>query len=667
MTVLWPALASGLANELSVQGTLLDGAGSGLDGTYELTFTLYDAGTDGNVLWTETQTDVVATAGFFDTSLGADLLNPLTTGIFNSSPFVFVGIKVEAGPGVPVGGDPELGRKPITKVAAAFVADIALNTMTFNGLDPDQWIDDMVQQMTDNGFLKTGDPLDETNMAANGLNEVSNDLMTNQFTDEVASSTTPKPVLTGVIDQILFPDIGSAEVLTVNVSISSTEPILQLDEVTIKLTDPKGAQYTLFEQGGGAAFAASFPDPTATIDGDLTTWIGDNPKGTWILQVIDLSPTPQTTLHSWSIALSTLSNQKVAVQGNLIVSGTITGAGGTTIDGDMTVTGSTTFENGATINGHVVFADRVTFGDSWCPARPSGEKSLVVNGVCVPGIKGSQTMQNASIYCTSLKADLCTDSQNQVLRAGGLLMSSEAGGNNANWSNSYSGDDSARFRDATGSTGDNHGPTNSYIAPCCYNVTPARPTDQIAGTSVRVVHLHDVEDSTWGFASQYCGVLNADLCSKAQYQVMRDNSVITQRMWANDHSDNDGSVCNSSIGAVTDDPAPDENYGFACCATSYKAPESNECPAGVNETAGVCWVKASSGTWTAAVSDCDANGAQLCSISQTYVLRVNSILGGNGNWTQSHSDNDSGHLNPLIGSSPDNPTNGQTFNYACCL
>ena len=55
---------------LTYQGVLTDASGKNLpDGQYNLTFTLYDAATAGNVLWTEAQT-VEVRSGVFDAILG---------------------------------------------------------------------------------------------------------------------------------------------------------------------------------------------------------------------------------------------------------------------------------------------------------------------------------------------------------------------------------------------------------------------------------------------------------------------------------------------------------------------------------------------------------------------------------------------------------------------
>lgn len=81
---------------MSYQGVLTDGAGTIVpDGPYNLTFTLYDAPTDGTALWTETQAGVPVSGGVFSVRLGT--VNPLTLAF--ATPMYF---------GIAVGADPEL-------------------------------------------------------------------------------------------------------------------------------------------------------------------------------------------------------------------------------------------------------------------------------------------------------------------------------------------------------------------------------------------------------------------------------------------------------------------------------------------------------------------------------------------------------------------------------
>lgn len=185
------------------------------------------------------------------------------------------------------------------------------------------------------GYLATSDLLDESQMPPNGLNEISNGLISNQFIDTLASTTVPKAVGVGISDEIDVPNIGLAEKLTVSVNVSTDA---DLSAVTIKLTDPKLNSYTLYAQAGAAtAFGTTFPDPTPTVTGDLTTWTGKNPVGVWRITLIDEGNDPAATLNSWSVQLHTLSNQKVEVAGALIVNGSIT------FDGTLNANGALDF------------------------------------------------------------------------------------------------------------------------------------------------------------------------------------------------------------------------------------------------------------------------------------------------------------------------------------
>jgi len=120
--LLLPSTAMAIPAEITVQGFLKTQAGLGADGTYALTMSLYDADTAGNTLWTETQVGVVVSNGLFNATLGADdVNNPLMLATFRDNAQVWVGIKVEAGPGVSTPED-ELPRTPLTTVGYAFVA-----------------------------------------------------------------------------------------------------------------------------------------------------------------------------------------------------------------------------------------------------------------------------------------------------------------------------------------------------------------------------------------------------------------------------------------------------------------------------------------------------------------------------------------------------------------
>lgn len=166
------------------------------------------------------------------------------------------------------------------------------------------------------------------------LSVVSNGAMTNVFVDTVSSAKVPlaipdnNPV--GVYDSITVPDLGLAQKLTVSIKLANSD----ISGLTINLFDPNNTLYKLYDKGAksGGAIDTSYPTPTLPVSGDLTTWVGKNPKGNWFLQVIDTKFTNNTTdgaVSAWSVQIQTMSNKKIEIAGDLIIDGKLTlGLGG---------------------------------------------------------------------------------------------------------------------------------------------------------------------------------------------------------------------------------------------------------------------------------------------------------------------------------------------------
>ena len=195
------------------------------------------------------------------------------------------------------------------------------------------------------------------------IDEVSNSLIHNQFVDETAGKKMPiadnNP--TGSSDTLVFPDIGIAQKLEVLVDLSNSD----LATVTVTLFDPNNVKYILYSKAGpGKVLKTTYPTLTKPVSGDLTTWVGKNPKGKWRLQVVDVgfvNNGVDGALNAWSVRIQTLSNQKIEIKGKLIVDEDLSVKKSATIDGDLTVKG--------TINGLVnqsgwVFHD---WGTKQCP------------------------------------------------------------------------------------------------------------------------------------------------------------------------------------------------------------------------------------------------------------------------------------------------------------
>ena len=437
--VMLASTAQALPTQLTVQGQLRTAGGPAVDETYELTFSMWDQEEGGTMLWAETLTLGVE-GSIFDAVLGMDVLNPLMPSVFVDTPQVWLGITVEDGPGVQVGGEDPLARTPMTTVGTAFVAQHALTAASASDvscasaacvgvdeLDFDVATQDELDaasvtsvdglgggeitgNVTVNGNLSAtsinqgGVPVcDESGnctglavtalagsceegfslaginedgsyncvevsavVEADNINEISNDLIWNQFVDVFDSAATPTPIPdnfpTGITSVINVPDVGIAQKLVVSVSITNSD----LSTVEVRLFDPNNELFSLVDGNltdpiagtdTTSQYAASFPDPTPSLSGDLTSWYDQNAQGNWSLQVIDTGFKDNDVdgaLVTWSIQIQTLSNQKIQVKGDLIVDGglqvgegqDINIDGDVNIDGDLTVSGAIAVGNG---------------------------------------------------------------------------------------------------------------------------------------------------------------------------------------------------------------------------------------------------------------------------------------------------------------------------------
>jgi subtilisin-like proprotein convertase family protein len=226
--------------------------------------------------------------------------------------------------------------------------------------------------------------VDESAMPFNGLNEISNDLITNQFIERFSNGDAPIPDNNpiGVNSVIDVPDIGVAEWLIVSVNVTNSN----IAGVRLELTGPDGSSYLLFAGGAsGPALVTAYPTPTLPVTGDLTTWIGRNPVGEWTLRAVDsvfLDNTFDGEIVEWSIEFQHVSNQQVEVQGKLLVDE------GAEITGGLDVSGPVTFDTpfdlpeGTTINGRALsYLTYTRWGKTTCPAS----QELVYSGFAVSG------------------------------------------------------------------------------------------------------------------------------------------------------------------------------------------------------------------------------------------------------------------------------------------
>ena len=199
---------------------------------------------------------------------------------------------------------------------------------------------EVVKGIKADGTLECVAAMDPAALPKDGIDEISNGLVFNQFKDvigaDVKNVAIPDNTGAQAVSNLTFPDIGTAQVLTVTVHIQNTD--LSTIALTLLPPDDKKVGLTLCDPCGSKdakELKVTYPVPTKTQTGDLTAWIGKNPKGLWNLKVADTSycivqapgnatlcdPTAKTDglIVDWSISIQTLSTKKVGIGGNLVL------------------------------------------------------------------------------------------------------------------------------------------------------------------------------------------------------------------------------------------------------------------------------------------------------------------------------------------------------------
>ncbi len=173
------------------------------------------------------------------------------------------------------------------------------------------------------GSLACAPALGPDGLPADGLDEVSNGLLTNQFVDAVTMVDIPikDDWKAGTWVEMIVPDFGIAQKLTVTLDVENDD----VSGLAFKLTDPNGDEYQLYDGGSaGKTLTLVLPAPDVPLKGDLTTWVGQNPKGLWRLFIADTKPLNNLIdgkVKAWRIEIQTMSNKKVEAAGKLLASG----------------------------------------------------------------------------------------------------------------------------------------------------------------------------------------------------------------------------------------------------------------------------------------------------------------------------------------------------------
>ena len=251
---------------------------------------------------------------------------------------------------------------------------------------------EVVKGIGADGKLICTKALDPSALPPDGIDEISNGLIHNQYIDVVASKNTPIDIPdsnpTGVGDELDFPDIGLAQTLDVEIDLTNSD----ISGLTVIVFDPNNAEYVLHSKSGaGKAIKTSYPSKTATVSGDLGKWIGKNPVGKWRLKVADLktlNDAKDGAIVSWGIRIQTLSNKKVQVKGELLVDGSLKIGKGAMACSPATA--GTIRWNGQHFegcNGNKYFAIKLFVGPG-SKDEPAGASCAAIKGTAIDALSG---------------------------------------------------------------------------------------------------------------------------------------------------------------------------------------------------------------------------------------------------------------------------------------
>ncbi len=257
-----------------------------------------------------------------------------------------------------------------TVAAAAFVGDGSKLTGLKTPAGECQNAGEVVKGINADGTLKCIAALDPAALPKDGLNEISNNLLSNQFVDTIEGAkdvAIPDNTGADANSVLTFPDIGTTQDFELIVDVSNTD--LSTLALTVLPPDDKKTGWVLCDPCGKKdekVYKVTFNSKVLPKSGDLVKWIGANPKGVWNLKALDTSfciPQQQGNagicnvgngtdgkIVSWSIKIQTLSNKKIAVAGDTYQSGTaylkdVSAAGSVVVKGNLTVEGAVVTKN----------------------------------------------------------------------------------------------------------------------------------------------------------------------------------------------------------------------------------------------------------------------------------------------------------------------------------
>ena len=352
------ATPAGFAVEGQVQTAA---AGPVADGTYFATFRLYAAAADQQPVWVGVVDKLTVKSGHFQHRLGSVV--KLDSGLFSSGKAAWLGVQVG---NEPEGARVSLQASPFSMRAASANGLACTGCLSMAALKADGDLDlgggivksknlsaatvlsNLVtaQSLIGNGAgisgatpapagcaqgkvvagVKGDGSLDcqEAAAGSSGLAAATGNLWTTAFAEPSVSTTVPKPIMDnnpiGTVDEILVEDVGLLKKFSVSVGLSSSD----LSGVEVILYDPLNASFVLHKNKPGKILNETWPITAQPVAGDLSAWIGKNPKGKWRLRIVDskfLNNGNDGELKSWSINVLAQSSNKITSTGQFSAAG----------------------------------------------------------------------------------------------------------------------------------------------------------------------------------------------------------------------------------------------------------------------------------------------------------------------------------------------------------
>jgi len=197
------------------------------------------------------------------------------------------------------------------------------------------------------------------------------------------------------------------------------------------------------------------------------------------------------------------------------------------------------------------------------------------------------------------------------------------------------------------------------------------PGPRIGG--VCLLSYDNTQTTAFGIAAQKCANQGGDLCTDSQSWVLSVGSwqniylapsVLNGPHWTASFADNDQAFWNGATNGTGDDHGPNSSYGYACCG-GYTPPTPRVPVQTFNGVKVVAIHNMADTFWPGAVAYCAAFAADICSDSQTLLLRDAMQLSVSA-WTNSHSDNDGSIYNAITGGTADDTHPSHQHGFACC-